>query len=49
MFPESTKALASSISVAVLWLLDFAVAKLYFFVSGQIGVGGNFYLLVHYI
>jgi hypothetical protein len=31
--------------VAVLWLFDFAVAKLYFLVSNQIGVSGNFYLL----
>jgi len=45
LFPDNTKALASSIAVAVLWLFDFAVAKLYFLVSNQIGVSGNFYLL----
>ena len=45
LFPDNSKALASSIAVAVLWLFDFAVAKLYFFVSNGIGVGGNFYLL----
>ena len=45
LFPDNTKALASSVSVAVLWLFDFAVAKLYFLVTHHIGVGGNFYLL----
>ena len=45
LFPEKTKALATSISVSLFWMFDFAVAKLYFLVSNQIGVSGNFYVL----
>ena len=45
LFPDKTKALASSISMSIFWLFDFAVAKVYFLLTNLIGVGGNFYLL----
>ena len=45
LFPTNTKAFASSVGISVLWMFDFAVAKLYFLVENHIGVGYNFYLL----
>jgi len=32
LFPSKTKSLATSVAISVLWLFDFAVAKLYFLV-----------------